>query len=111
MIINLILNAKDAFVTNSIVNRQIDISISKSYIGIETFAFIIIKDNAGGILDENLEKIFEPYFTTKHSSLGTGIGLFISNLIIQKSLNGTIEAISQNNESKFTITIPITETA
>jgi len=109
VIINLILNAKDAFIFNSIKNRQIDITVSKSYIGVETFAFIIIKDNAGGICEENLEKIFEPYFTTKHSSLGTGIGLFISNLIIQKSLHGTIEVINENHGAKFTITIPIRE--
>jgi PAS domain S-box-containing protein len=109
VIINLIINAKDAFSIKSIENRQIDISVSKSYIGIEVFAFIIIKDNAGGILEENLERIFEPYFTTKHSSLGTGIGLFISNLIIQKSLNGTIEAINVAHGAKFTITIPITK--
>jgi len=109
VIINIILNAKDAFLIHSIEDKKIDISISKSYIGVEVFAFIIIKDNAGGILEENLERIFEPYFTTKHSSLGTGIGLFISSLIIQKSLHGTIEAINIDNGAKFTITIPITE--
>lgn len=114
VIINLIINAKDAFVLNAIENRNITINISKSYIGVEVFAFIIIEDNAGGILEENLQKIFEPYFTTKHSSLGTGIGLFISNLIIQKSLHGTIEArnIEHGNRdkgAKFTITIPIKE--
>ncbi len=109
VIINIITNAKDAFITNSIKDRKITITISKSYIGIEVFAFIIIEDNAGGILEENLQKIFEPYFTTKHSSLGTGIGLFISNLIIQKSLHGTIEAINIDRGAKFTITIPITK--
>jgi PAS domain S-box-containing protein len=109
VIINIILNARDAFLINFIEDRRIDISISKSYIGVEVFAFIIIKDNAGGIKEENLERIFEPYFTTKHSSLGTGIGLFISNLIIQKSLNGTIEAINIEKGAKFTITIPIIE--
>ncbi len=107
VIINIILNAKDAFLIQSIENREISITISKSYIGIKIFAFIIIKDNAGGIKEENLERIFEPYFTTKHSSLGTGIGLFISHLIIQKSLNGTIEAINEDEGAKFTITIPI----
>jgi len=107
VIINIILNAKDAFLIKAIKNRQIDISISKSYIGTKVFAFIIIKDNAEGIQEENLERIFEPYFTTKHSSIGTGIGLFISSLIIQKSLQGSIEAININNGAKFTITIPI----
>ena len=107
VIINIILNAKDAFLIKEIENRQINITISKSYIGTKVFAFIIIKDNAGGIQEENLERIFEPYFTTKHSSIGTGIGLFISSLIIQKSLQGSIEAININNGAKFTITIPI----
>lgn len=107
VIVNLILNAKDAFISNSIKNRKLKIRISKSYIGVETFALIIIEDNAGGICEENIEKIFEPYFTTKHSSVGTGIGLFMSSMIIQKSLNGTIEAINTKNGAKFTITIPI----
>ena len=107
VIINLILNAKDAFILNKIKKRKIEISIFKSYAGVESFANIVVADNAGGVSNENIEKIFEPYFTTKHSSLGTGIGLFISNLIIQKSLHGTIEAFNIKNGAKFTITIPI----
>ena len=109
VIINLILNAKDAFIAQNIKQRNINISISKSYIGLEVFAIIIVQDNAGGIIKENIKKIFEPYFTTKHSSLGTGIGLFITNLIIQKSLQGTIEAINVDDGAKFTITIPISK--
>jgi len=107
VIINLILNAKDAFLINNIQKRQINITVLKSYIGIKVFALIIIEDNAGGIIETDLEKIFEPYFSTKHASVGTGIGLFISKLIIQKSLNGTIEAINSNEGAKFIITIPL----
>ena len=107
VIINLILNAKDAFVLNSIQKREINIRVSKSFLGSKVFALIIIEDNAGGIIKEDLDKVFEPYFSTKHASVGTGIGLFISNLIIQKSLHGTIEAINANGGAKFTITIPL----
>ena len=107
VMVNLILNAKDAFISNSIQHRNLKIRISKSYLGSEIFALIIIEDNAGGISEENLEKVFEPYFTTKHASVGTGIGLFMSSMIIQKSLQGTIDVVNSKNGAKFTITIPI----
>ncbi|MDN5079418.1 cache domain-containing protein [Aliarcobacter butzleri] len=56
----------------------------------DNFINITIKDNAGGVIKENLNKIFEPYFTTKYKSQGTGIGLYMTEEIITKHLNGTI---------------------
>ena len=54
-------------------------------------AIIKIKDNAGGIDDEILDKVFEPYFTTKHQAQGTGIGLYMCQEIITKHMNGHID--------------------
>ena len=78
---------------------------------------ITIKDNAGGIPQENIEKIFEAYFTTKHQSQGTGIGLYMTYQIIQKHLEGFISVENKTFEYKgqeytganFTITIPLNQ--
>ena len=73
-----------------------------------------IKDNGGGIQNEILPKIFDAYFTTKHKSIGTGIGLYMSYQIIKNSFKGTLIATNEtfsyeNNEytgTVFTITLP-----
>jgi PAS domain S-box-containing protein len=117
VVVNLLLNAKDAFAQQDKIRKKsiykvikkIKIRVSKSYVGINSYALIIIEDNAGGIPEKYIEKIFEPYFSTKHASVGTGIGLFISNLIIQQSLQGKIEVINTKKGAKFTITIPLKE--
>ncbi len=104
VIINLIHNSNDAFNQHNITNKKI---IIKAYTQ-DKNAIIEIKDNALGIHpEEKLEKIFEPYFTTKHSSQGTGLGLFMSRLIIEKSLNGSITARNNDEGVTFNIKIPI----
>jgi PAS domain S-box-containing protein len=104
VIINLIQNANDAFNQHGITNKKI---IIKTYKTEDNFAILEIKDNALGIPSEFIDKIFEPYFTTKHSSSGTGLGLFMSRMIIEKSLNGTISVNNYEDGSIFTIKIPI----
>jgi len=106
VIINLIQNAKDAFIINSIADRKIQITISKVEIQSKPFAQIDIEDNAGGIDENYIDRVFEPYFSTKHASTGTGIGLFMSHMIIQNSLNGIITVENRNGGAKFIITIP-----
>ena len=68
-------------------------------------ACLRIEDNAGGIKTEPIEKIFEPYFTTKESSSGTGIGLYMSKLIIEKNMGGTLKAYNSENGAIFCIEI------
>jgi PAS domain S-box-containing protein len=104
VIINLIQNANEAFKQNNITHKKI---IIKTFIEDEEFAVIEISDNAQGIAKEHIDKVFEPYFTTKHSSVGTGLGLFMSKVIIQKSLNGDMNVYNNKEGAVFVIKIPI----
>ncbi len=103
VIINLINNSKDAFVHNSILLREISIRVKKE----SGFALIEFVDNAGGISKENIEKIFEPYFTTKHKSRGTGLGLFMSRMICEQGLGATLDVVSKKKTTTFSIKIPL----
>ena len=89
VVINILNNAKDQFENNTqILNKVIIIEAKK----IEEKVYISFKDNAGGFEKELEEKIFDAYFTTKHESNGTGIGLYISKQIIEKNFKGKLLA-------------------
>ena len=111
VIINILNNAKDAFEEMEEKYIFIDAKMKNENL------IITLKDNAGGINKEILSRIFEPYFTTKHKSQGTGIGLYMSEQIITKHMNGQIKAqnveYEYNNKSykgaQFTIVIPQVE--
>jgi signal transduction histidine kinase len=62
-----------------------------------------VSDNGGGILDENIDKIFDPYFTTKFKSQGTGLGLYMAKMLIEDSMNGILEVVSDNIGATFQI--------
>lgn len=72
----------------------------------DTFVLITIEDNAGGIPIDILPKIFDPYFTTKHKSIGTGLGLHMSRNIIHNSLKGKMYAKNSENGAQFFIELP-----
>jgi signal transduction histidine kinase len=99
VILNILNNAKDALVLNNISNPQITISFSQ----IDSFQIIEIEDNAGGIDMNIIDKIFDPYFSTKEKKNGTGLGLYICKMIIEKNLNGQISIKNTEYGSLFTI--------
>ena len=69
---------------------------------------IEICDNGGGIDEEIIDKIFDPYFTTKHKSQGTGLGLYMTKQIIEQKFNGSISVENGKTGALFTIRIPYT---
>ncbi|MEA1956283.1 MAG: ATP-binding protein [Campylobacterota bacterium] len=97
VIINLLMNARDAYSEiDSTNNKQI-------YITIHTNKTITITDYAGGITQENQEKLFTPYFTTKEQGKGTGLGLYMSKRIINEQFNGDLIYKSIDGGSIFEI--------
>ena len=103
VVVNLLKNSRDAFVENGVLIREIKIELSKE----RGYALIIVEDNAGGIKEKERYKIFEPYFTTKHNSQGTGLGLFMSKMICEKGFNGSLDVSSKKGTTRFTIKIPL----
>jgi len=95
VVLNLLSNSKDALVHNNIDEKHVMISLSMNNDNIK----IEVKDNGGGIKEDIQEKIFDPYFTTKHQHQGTGLGLYMSNQIVQNHFNGQITV--QNITTEF----------
>ena len=99
VILNIINNAKDAIIDDKIENGKITVELNSSIKSIK------IKDNANGIPKEIKERIFEPYFTTKEEGKGTGIGLYMSKIIIEKNLGGTLELLDSDEGAVFEIRV------
>ncbi len=104
VLINLLNNSKDAFNQKSIAKRVINIKIKRVD---KSYAMITFQDSAGGIKKSLMSKIFEPYFTTKHASVGTGLGLYMSRIIVQNSMRGVIEAKNLLGGVCFFIKVPL----
>jgi len=88
VLINILNNAKDEFLKNSQKKNLVFIDVFSK----DKEVYISIKDNAGGIKETSMDRIFEPYFSTKHQSQGTGIGLYMSEVIIVKHMQGKLSA-------------------
>ncbi len=102
VLVNILKNAKDAFETQTLITKTIAID----YTADENAITFTVSDNAGGIDPDVIDKIFNPYFTTKEEMNGTGLGLYISKIIIEKHLKGELYAINRNGGACFTLTLP-----
>jgi len=102
VILNILSNAMDALLSNKITLPKINITISQT----NNLAFISIEDNAGGIGNDIIEHIFEPYFTTKQDK-GTGLGLYMSKTIIKEHLDGDLIVSNTKAGALFTIALPL----
>ena len=104
VIINIMNNCKDAFKT---VESQLKLIEIKAYRDEQNREIILnISDNAGGIDSAIMEKIFDPYFTTKHKDQGTGIGLYMSKAIIETNMKGFLQAENISGGARLTIRLP-----
>jgi len=103
VIINIINNAKDILLEKQVNSPWIKISLQKN----DNFVLISIEDNGGGVPKEIINLIFDPYFTTKHKSKGTGLGLYMSYKIVVESLKGELFVVNTENGAKFFIKIPL----
>ncbi len=89
--INIINNAKDAINEKELEKKVIFISTQKTPTGL----LLTFKDNGGGVDDTIMSRIFEPYFTTKHKSVGTGIGLSMVYQILTEHHNASLNVVNE----------------
>ncbi len=99
----LFMNSNEAFIKNFIENRTIQL---RTYLKNNTIHFNI-QDNALGIKEEVLPKIFDPYFSTKEQCHGVGLGLYMCKMLIQTHLGGTIEVKNSKGGALFDIALPL----
>ncbi len=101
VIVSILTNIYDIKEIRNIKKVKIDINLKKE----KNEAILSISDNVGGIQEDILTKIFNPYYTTKHQSIGTGLGLHIAKMIIEDNMGGSLNATNNKNGATFTIRI------
>lgn len=102
-IINIFNNAKDAFVeNNSDQKRKINLTLCTRQHNV----VITIEDNAGGIEPDIINHIFDPYFSTKTTQTNSGLGLYMSKMIIEEHMDGQLSVANTKEGTIFTITLP-----
>jgi len=99
VILNIVSNAKDAIVNHNTKEGKITVSLQDG--------IIKIKDNGGGTPANIIDRIFEPYFTTKEQGEGTGMGLYMSKMIIEDNMGGIINAVNTEDGTEFVINVKV----
>ena len=97
VILNLLQNSRDAFKENNIQNPSIKIITEESS--------LCICDNGGGISEDIIDKIFDPYFSTKKEKNGTGLGLYMARVIVEEHHTGTLSVYNQDDGICFSIKV------
>ena len=101
VLLNILINARDVVAERGIAQPKIVIVISTE----NGRAVVTITDNAGGIPEEIIDKIFDPYFSTKGPQVGTGVGLFMSKTIIEKNMGGLLSVRNVEGGAEFRIEV------
>jgi len=99
VMLNIINNAKDELLQKDITNPKIEVTVTN----FNNQCIINIEDNAKGIPEDILPRLFEPYFTTKSEGEGTGLGLYMSKKIIEESMKGQLSAKNGTTGAIFSI--------
>jgi signal transduction histidine kinase len=95
VILNIISNAKDALIGKGVENATIEVTFLDEC--------VCIKDNAGGVPQDIVERIFEPYYTTKEQGKGTGLGLYMSKMIIEDNMGAKLSVKNGHEGAQFFI--------
>jgi signal transduction histidine kinase len=101
VLLNLLNNARDVLTEKDVAHPKVDIRLARH----NGRVVLTVGDNGGGIREDIMDKIFDPYFTTKPADKGTGIGLYMSKLIIERSMNGELTAANTGEGAEFSISL------
>ena len=104
-VLNLLVNAKEAILESETADGTNPRHAQKG----RDNAVLTVEDNGGGIAQDILPRLFDPYFTTKEQ--GTGIGLYMAKMIIERNMEGIISADNIENGARFTLSIPLEKTS
>lgn len=103
IVLNIINNARDAILERGVSDAHIAITLFVE----DGQAVVTVSDNGGGISPASLPHIFDPYFSTKGPAQGTGIGLYMSKIIIERNMGGTLCALNRGDGAEFRIALPL----
>ncbi len=98
-ILIIISNAQDALIDNSIKEPMINIAVE----GVDDKVVLSIQDNGGGVREDIMDRVFEPYFTTKEQGKGTGIGLYMAKEIVERNMGGKLSVKNSGHGARFMI--------
>lgn len=102
VLLNILNNSRDVLMERGTTSPRISIRVFSE----NGLAVVTVRDNGGGIAEDVLPRIFDPYFSTKEPGKGTGIGLYMSRVIIEKNMGGNLRARTIEDGAEFRIELP-----